>query len=150
MRTEHIFSLLVFGETFPNPTDVNEEKVKYSAVTYLKIILSHNLWVIHVELDFWYYSLCDKIHVMSVFTYQLRVVLPLNLQSDHLHQLHHWMVAMLYLQVDQANQSDCAIQDAQHLQLHTRCKPTNVLLMQIQPSTEIIPRQKVWKLYMAP
>ena len=43
MRTEHIFSLLVFGETFPNPTDVNEEKVKYNAVTYLKIILSHKL-----------------------------------------------------------------------------------------------------------
>ena len=37
IRTEHIFSLLVLGETFPNPTDVNDEKVKYSAVTYLKI-----------------------------------------------------------------------------------------------------------------
>ena len=43
MRTEHIFSLFVFGETLPKPTDVSEEKVKYNAVTYLKTILSHNL-----------------------------------------------------------------------------------------------------------
>ena len=43
MSTEHIFSLFVFGETFPKPTDVNEEKVKYNAVTYLEIIMSHKL-----------------------------------------------------------------------------------------------------------
>ena len=31
----------------------------------------------------------DTIHVMYVFTYQLKAVLPLNSQSDHLHQLRH-------------------------------------------------------------
>ena len=35
--TEHIFSLLVFGETLPKPTDVKDENVKYSAVTYRSI-----------------------------------------------------------------------------------------------------------------
>ena len=37
MRTEHIFSLFVFGLTLPNPTDVKDENVKYKAVTYLTI-----------------------------------------------------------------------------------------------------------------
>ena len=35
ISTEQIFSLFVFGETLPKPTDVNDENVKYSAVTYL-------------------------------------------------------------------------------------------------------------------
>lgn len=33
--TENIFSLFVFGLTFPNPTDVRLLKVKYIAVMYL-------------------------------------------------------------------------------------------------------------------
>lgn len=31
----NIFSASVFGATLPKPTDVNDVKVKYSAVTYL-------------------------------------------------------------------------------------------------------------------
>ena len=37
ISTEQIFSLFVFGETLPKPTDVSDEKVKYKAVTYLKL-----------------------------------------------------------------------------------------------------------------
>ena len=33
--TENTFSELVFGETFPNPTDVKLLNVKYIAVIYL-------------------------------------------------------------------------------------------------------------------
>lgn len=33
-QTVNIFSVSVFGATFPKPTDVNEVKVKYSAVMY--------------------------------------------------------------------------------------------------------------------
>ncbi len=35
---EKIFSELVFGDTFPNPTLVRLLKVKYRAVTYLSLM----------------------------------------------------------------------------------------------------------------
>jgi hypothetical protein len=31
-KIQNIFSVLVVGETFPNPTDVREENVKYKEV----------------------------------------------------------------------------------------------------------------------
>lgn len=34
MKTEKTFSVFVFAATFPNPTDVKEDVVKYSAVMY--------------------------------------------------------------------------------------------------------------------
>ena len=38
--TENIFSLFVFGETFPKPTEVKDENVKYIAVIYLSFLRS--------------------------------------------------------------------------------------------------------------
>lgn len=35
-----IFSQLVLAETLPKPTEVSEEQVKYSAVTYLSAVVT--------------------------------------------------------------------------------------------------------------
>ena len=34
IKTEKIFSISVFAETFPNPTEVKEDRVKYNDVIY--------------------------------------------------------------------------------------------------------------------
>lgn len=43
-KTEKIFSVSVFAETFPNPTEVRDDRVKYNEVTYRDLIVGPNFF----------------------------------------------------------------------------------------------------------